>query len=101
MIELLNARFANAWVLARDLEALRDDASAPAELRALARALRADYQYPVDTQIRAADGRLLEQMSAHDLLFGEPPLWTDGSQDYLELLRASLGELAPGAAPPR
>ena len=82
VIELLNAKFANAWVLARDLPALRDDAALPTEVRAIAAKLLDDYRYPVDSQIRTADGRLLARAEANEI----------GPNDaaYLEILRSAL-----------
>ena len=82
MIELLNAKFVNAWVLARDLEALRDDSVLSLEVRALAGDLLDDYRYPVDSQIRAPDGRLLARAAANEI-GGDVAV-------YLEILRSAL-----------
>ena len=63
----------STWVLAKDLEHLSLDRAASRELRELARALRARYAYPVDTQVVAPDGRfpdwrLIGQLDANEAL---------------------------------
>ena len=82
MIELLNAKFVNAWILARDLETLRDDSALSAEVRTLAGDLLDDYRYPVDSQIRVPDGRLLARAEANEI-GGDVGV-------YLEILRSAL-----------
>jgi len=66
VIELLNDRFVNVWTVIEELERLKRDGRG--ELHDFAASLLADYQYPVDTQIRSADGRLLRQVATNDLI---------------------------------
>jgi hypothetical protein len=73
VIGLLNECFVSSWVLAKDLEHLSLDPAASPELRELARALRARYEYPVDTQVVMPDGRLpdwrlIGQLGANEAL---------------------------------
>ncbi|MEO6708536.1 MAG: hypothetical protein ABIP42_03110 [Planctomycetota bacterium] len=55
----------------------------PEDLRALAAGLAERYDYPVDTQLIAADGRVLGQLPV-DLLF------SPGGMDYPRALREAL-----------
>ena len=45
IIELLNARFENVWILAKDVKALAADEGAPADLRAFAAKLASVVAY--------------------------------------------------------
>lgn len=82
----------NAWILAKDLETLAAP-HADGRLREFAARTFSDYQYPVDSQIRAADGRLMGQRAANELL-------RTGSMTkaYMEFLNDPG---APFDAPPR
>ena len=82
VIELLNEKFVNAWVLGRDLSELREDEVLSAEVRALAGQLEDDYRYPVDSQIRTPDGRLLGRAEANEIGPDEGA--------YLAILRSAL-----------
>ncbi len=66
-IELLNARFENVWMLAKDVKALAADESQPAALREFAVGLAERYLYPVDFQIVDAKGRMHAQGEANDM----------------------------------
>jgi len=79
-VETLADEYVTAWVLAKHLPRIAEEAEAPA-VRALARKAHAKYQYPVDSQVWTSEGELLDQVAANDL-FGL------GAARYLELLAA-------------
>ncbi len=71
--------FVNAWVLAKDLEAIAAETSSAA-VRAAAELVGRSYLYPVDSQVLSSEGKLLDHVCANDL-HGE-----DDLQRYLALL---------------
>ena len=83
MIDQLNAAYVNVWVLARELEQLARDEHLGEDARRIAAAALADYQYPVDSQIRSATGALRRQLAANDLMHGSEP----AEETYLQFLR--------------
>jgi hypothetical protein len=81
----------NCWILAKDLEALAKDERQPPALRAFAAAAHGRYQYPVDSQLYAPDGRFLAQLAANDLFHP----YADPNQAYAAFLgkaRSSQGK---------
>lgn len=87
MIELLESDYVNTWTVIEELQSLKSDSTIDTEVRSLAERIHADYQYPVDSQLRAPDGTLLRQLAANDLM------GSDMDARYVEFLR--------GRAPPR
>jgi hypothetical protein len=85
VIEHLNQEFVNVWTVTEELEKRSRDAEGDPAVRAFAAALLADYQYPVDTQLRAPDGSLLRQLAANDLM--NDAQHRDMGAIYLEFLR--------------
>ena len=79
VIELLNTRLENVWMLAKDVKALASDENTPADLRTLATALAENYIYPVDFQVVSPDGTLHAQGEANRM-----------RQPYLQVLQDGL-----------
>jgi hypothetical protein len=81
-MELLRQDFVNAWVVAKHLPRMAEEAADPA-VRTLARRAHESYLYPVDSQVFSSAGELLDHVSANDLFAEEFPL-----DRYFELLEA-------------
>jgi hypothetical protein len=81
VLERLESGFVNTWTVIEELQSLKSDPSIDPEVRAFAERVHADYQYPVDSQLRAQDGSLLRQLAANDLM------GSDMEARYLEFLR--------------
>lgn len=84
-MEVLRRDFVNAWVLAKHLPALAQEAQDP-RVRAVAARAHASYLYPVDSQIFSPDGELLDHVCANDL--HGPDYQGDEVLRYFELLEA-------------
>jgi hypothetical protein len=82
ILQILEQEFVNSWVLARDLPALAAGASDP-EVRATIQLIEKSYLYPVDSQILAPWGELLDHVCANDL-------HGDAERRYLELLDSAF-----------
>ena len=86
IVDLLNSEFVNSWMLLSDLE--RPDYSAATDAgRRLAKIALKEYDYPVETQVYSATGRVLEQLQYNALLEVDPD---ERSRLYLECLTRSL-----------
>ena len=77
-MQRLERDFVTAWVLAKHLPGLAEEAADPFVREVAARA-HANYLYPVDSQIYSAAGELLGQLCANDLR-------GNAGARYLELL---------------
>jgi len=82
----VNDRFVNVWTVVEELERLKSDESIDPGLRVFAKTLLDDYHYPVDSQLRTHDGRLVRQIAANDLMTAAARM----DRAYLEFLQKPL-----------
>ena len=95
MLDLLRKDFVNAWVLAKELDAVAA-ASDDAGVRTLCERIQENYDYPVDSVLLSSDLHVLGHVNVH-----EPG--ARSAAGYLGFLRKGLaaarGEVAPHAEP--
>ncbi len=68
MIDRLNQDFVNVWIVREELDRIVRMTDVDPAVRDLARMVVDDYKYPVDSQLRATDGKLLRQVAVNDLM---------------------------------
>jgi hypothetical protein len=95
VVELLQRGFVNAWVLAKDLDAIAARAGA-GDVAKVCELVQANYGYPVDSVLLGADLAVHGHVNVHDAAGHDP-------RAYLAFLRrglAAAGRLAPDATAP-
>ena len=89
-VELLNREFINSWLLLSDLERPFSHYSTE-EGRRWARVALEEFDYPVETLVLSADGRVAAQLQYNDMLDVGPD---ERAQRYHEMLNRSLQVVA-------
>ena len=85
MIEILNEKFVNAWVVIPQLEAI-EKSFTTTEAREIAAIAKAAYTYPVDSLAITPEGKVVAQLSIDELF----ERFAEGSKPYVEFLKKAL-----------
>lgn len=85
MIELLNEKFVNAWVVIPQLDAIEKSFSTEAARR-IAAIAKAAYTYPVDSLAITPEGKVVAQLSVNELF----ERFAEGSRPYVAFLEKGL-----------
>jgi hypothetical protein len=82
IISLLKNEFVNAWILAKDIDLIAQN-SGDEDFRAVCALIKENYDYPVDSVVISAVGRLTGHINVH-----EPEAMT--AEGYLSFLKRGL-----------